>query len=146
MIISYNPTNKTIIGEILMDIGTALTYIAVIAIVLLIFFFWIRRKMFQGKKEKLKDLQDDFQEEVVQRETSEEDERTLEQISEKIENTYEKEEDSVEIYLDEGYDIEIETPDVFSLKTPRTTLFKSFKQIKFDGIEKTEEGVKLHLR
>ncbi len=129
-----------------MDIGTALTYIAVIAIFLLIFFFWIRRKMIQNKKEKLKDLQDDFQEEVTQREESEEDERTLEQISEKIENTHEKKEDSVEIYLDEGYDIEIETPDVFSLTTPRTTLFKSFKQIKFDGIEETEEGVKLYLR
>ncbi len=119
---------------------------ALIAIVLVVIFFFFRRKIVQDKKEKLKELKEDFKGEVPLKKETDEDKKVLDEISEKIENAGEEGKESVEITLDEGFDINLEAPDVFSLETPRTCLYKSFKNGKFEDIEQSEKGVKLYFR
>lgn len=102
--------------------------------------------MIQNKKEKLEELKEDFKGGTPRRRAKTEDEKLLDEISEKIEKSIEEGKKTVEISLDEGYDIKIETPDVFSLQTPKTALYKSFEKIKFKEVEESEKGVKLHLQ
>ncbi len=129
-----------------MDIYNILIYLVITAVALLIFFFWLRRKTVQDKKEKLKELQEDFKNNVPTSKETDEDKKILDEISQKIKKAAEEGSKTVEIHLDEGYNLNVETPDVISLQTPRNSLYKSFRQAKLKEIEQNGEKVKLHLR
>lgn len=130
-----------------MNLEKIMILVILLGITLSIIFLWFRKTTIKKEKKQLKRLHQEFIEKPSPEtgEPSREDEEILERIIEKIEEATDNEEKSVGVYLKEGFSLEVETPDVISLKTPRGTLYKSFSNVKFRKIVSTDDEVKLHL-
>ncbi len=105
--------------------------------------------MKKKKREKeIKKLEEEFgkNRELKEKETPKEDKDLLEKITKEIENAAKEKKKTVEIELEEGNSLRIEAPDVIALITPRITLHKSFTEVRFQKIDKTDNIFKLSIK
>ncbi len=129
-------------------IGKIVLIMVLLFILILTVFFLMRRWKSKRKEEQLEKLKEEFDKNSKQAvpETPEKDKEMLENIIEKITDAEEKEEKSIEIPLEEGYSLRLETADVIALETPQTILHKGFDSIRFKKIENMEDGVEIFFK
>lgn len=128
--------------------GWIIVLLVLLALAFLIFFFWLRRLRSLKLKKQRKKIRKDFPKLKKRRrtQTHPKDSKLLDRISERIKNAGEKGEKAVEINLEEGIELRAVASDLIELRTPRCILHKSFEEVRFDKIEKMEEGYKLHIQ
>lgn len=130
-----------------MGIIGLITLLVVLSFSLLFLFLWFRRRQAKKKEEELEDLSAEFSDNPQQsiEEPSTEDKEMLERVEKNIKEASKEGKNSVELSLQNEYDIRVEAPDVIVLQTPDCNLYKSFPKTRFEKLEKTEEGTQLHL-
>ena len=110
-------------------------------------FFLVRRWRVKKKKKQLQKLKEEFKEKtnLGLEETSEKDERILDKVVAEIESADQEETNTIEISLEEGYELELETPDVILLRTPRGNLHKSFRNLRIEKIKQSNGEARITL-
>lgn len=119
----------------------------VLILLIFVFLLLLRRRRKKKSQEELEDLRKEFVQisKLRSEEASEEDMELLDRVVEEIERAGKEGKESVELSFDEDIDLRIEASDLISLRTPKSTLHKSFPRIKFRKMEELEDGVRLYL-
>ncbi len=114
---------------------------------LVFIFFLVRRWRLKEKKKQLNKLKEEFKEgrSIDVGKTSEKDKELLEKVVEKIKKQAEENKEVTTVQLDENFELQLETPDIIVLKTPRGNLHKSFSDLRIDKIEEEKNGAKIFI-
>lgn len=122
--------------------------LVVLAVSIFFFFFWMRRRRQEKNKKQLEKLKENLEKSknLEVKEVSEKDKNILDNLVQKIEKTATKNEERADIKLEEGYHLRMETSDIIALVTPNYTLHKSFSEVRFKEIRKTDNGYEILLK
>lgn len=125
-----------------------ITILLILMIATVVALLFITRKWrMKRKREQIQKLKEDFQNSprLKTEEPSKQDIQLLEKLVDTIKKAASEDREIASLPTDKDIEIQIETPDVISLKTSRSILHKSFSSIRLEKVEKTEKGFDIHI-